>query len=124
MPYILHWKKKGLYCKFTGAVSGAELMQCNNDIYGDQRFDDIQYQIFDMLNVSELLVEAKDVRIVAACDKAAALTNPTIKCALVAQNENAHALSRLYQSGIEESPWEGRSFNDLSSAREWLSQPS
>ena len=121
MPYVIEWEEKGLYCKFYGRVTGAELIQCNKDIYGDERFDEIRFQLFDMLAIIKLDIGPKDVRIVAACDNAAALTNPKVKCALVAKDENAHILSRLYQNGIKDSPWEGRSFKNISDAREWLS---
>jgi hypothetical protein len=121
MSYILAWEERGVYSKFSGIVSGAELMQCNRDIYGDVRFDTIKYQLFDMLDTTGLAIDALDVRKVAACDNAAAITNPNVKCALVAINENAHILSEVYQSGISESPWEGLSFITIQEARAWLS---
>jgi hypothetical protein len=121
MPYISEWENNGIYCTFSGRVTGKELIQCNNDIYGDKRFDDIRYQLFDMLSVTEIAITGEDVLIVASCDKAAALTNPAVKCALIAHNEIIHAFSSLYQKGIEKSPWMGRSFYDVSKAREWLS---
>ena len=121
MPYVSNWEENGVYCTFVGKVTGTELIQCNNDIYGDKRFDDIRYQLFDMLSVTEIAITDEGILMVAACDKAAALTNPAVKCALVATNEIIHAFSRLYQKGIKKSPWEGRSFYDVSKAREWLS---
>lgn len=120
MPYRLDWEGNGVYCTFSGRVTGHELRECNNEIYGDEKFDDIRYQLLDMLNVTELAIKDEDVIMVVACDKAAALTNPAVKCALVAEDENIHALSRIYQKGIRESPWEGRSFFEVSKAREWL----
>ena len=121
MAYRIKWEERGVYCKFSGTVSGGELIQCNNDIYGDERFDNIKYQIFDMLDVTELTIETIDVRKAAACDCAAAITNPNVKCALVAFDKNAHSLSELYQSGIAKSPWDGRSFRTIKEARSWLS---
>ncbi len=121
MPYVLYWEKNGVCCTFSGRATGTELIQCNNDIYGNKRFDEIRYQLFDMMGVTEIAIEEEEVLIVVACDKAAALTNPAVKCALVAHNEIIHAFSSLYQKGIEKSPWTGRSFYDVSKAREWLS---
>lgn len=121
MPYVLDWEKNGVCCTFSGKATGMELIQCNNDIYGNKRFDEIRYQLFDMMRVTEIAIEDEDVLIVAACDKAAALTNPTVKCALVTNNEIILSLSILYQKGIEKSPWKGLSFHNVSKAREWLS---
>jgi len=121
VPYVIEWEERGVYCKFSGRVTGAELIQCNKEIYGDHRFDGMRFQLFDMLSVTKLDVEVNDVRKVAACDTGAAFTNPNVKCALVTTDENAHVLSNLYQQGIEKSPWEGQSFHRISEAREWLS---
>jgi hypothetical protein len=121
VAYKITWEEHGVYCKFSGTVSGGELKQCNNDIYGDERFDKIKYQIFDMLDVTELAIKTIDVHIAAACDSAAAITNPNIKCALVATDEKAHALSEVYQRGILTSPWKGRSFTTIMEAYAWLS---
>ena len=120
MSYFINWEGKGVYCKFSEIVSGKELTLCNMAIYGDPRFDDIRYQIFDMTDVTGLEIDVKDVRIVASCDCAAAITNPRVKCALVSTDIIAHALSKVYQSEINETPWEGRSFINIKSARDWL----
>jgi hypothetical protein len=122
MSYIINWEEKGVYCKFSKIVSGKELTNCNMAIYGDPRFDNIRYQIFDMVDVTEFKIDVIDVRIVASCDHAAAKTNPRVKCALVATDKIALALSRVYQDEISESPWEGRSFTNIKNAREWLIQ--
>ena len=73
------------------------------------------------LDVAEVAIKTIDVHIVAACDSAASITNPNIKCALVATDEKAHALSEVYQRGIFTSPWEGRSFTTIKDAYDWLS---
>ena len=121
MAYEITWEERGVYCKFSGTVSGDDVKHCNNDIYGDERFDNIKYQIFDMLDVAKLSIEAIDARIAAACDCSAAVTNPNVKCALVATDEKAHTLSRAYQIGVLTSPWEGRSFTTIKDAYDWLS---
>lgn len=122
MSYIINWEENGVYCKFSGAVSGNELIQCNGDLYGDARFDDVKYELFDMLDVTELTIKPIDVKKVAGCDRAASRRiRPNVKCALVAIDEHAHILSKVYQSEISESSWEGRDFTTIKDAREWLS---
>lgn len=120
MTYRLEWNEKEVYCKFFGQLTGEELLECNNKIYGDRRFDGIRYQIFDMLDITGVQVQNWDVMRIAACDTAAAMSNPNVRCALVAKEEQLHQLSMVYQEGIDESPWEARSFYDLESARAWL----
>lgn len=120
MAYVISWEERGVYCQFNGIVSGNELMQCNNEIYGAPNFDNMRYQIFDMLNVEQFSITERAVKEIAACDCAAALTNTDVKCALVATDTVAHTLSKVYQDTISQSPWEGRSFKTIEEARHWL----
>ena len=122
MPYSIKWEQKQVYCKFTGEVSGQELIGCNMSMYGSASFDDIRIQIFDMQDVTKINFTADDVKKVAAFDRAAAKINPRIKCALVSTDQIAVELSKLYQEEIHNSPWEGKNFLTLSEAFEWTSQ--
>lgn len=120
MAYTLIWEENGVYCRFTGLLSAEEIIQCSNEISGDIRFDDIKYQLIDILDVTELAIKTIDVRVVAAYDRAAALTNPKVKCALVTIDKDANILFGVYQNEILKSPWEGLSFTTIKEARAWL----
>lgn len=76
MAYQIRWENIGVYCKFTGIVSSNDLMDCNSTIYASPRFDTLRYQIFDMLNATDIAFTIEDVELAAACDYAASLTNP------------------------------------------------
>lgn len=121
MSYIIKWEERGVYCKFSGTVSGTQLLQCNGEIYGDARLDNIYYQLLDMLDVTELTIKKIDALKAAASDRVAARINPHVKCALVSTDEHAHILSKVYQSHVSKSSWEGSSFTSIKKAREWLS---
>jgi len=41
MSYQIECKDRGVYWTYTGLVTGAEIMQSNFDIYGDERFDQL-----------------------------------------------------------------------------------
>lgn len=123
MPYQTSWNGKEVYCKFSGTVSGNELIECNLELYGNIYFDDIRWQIFDLLDVTKLNVTTDEVMIVAACDRVASMINPHVKCALVSKDETAAVLSKTYQQKIFNSPWEGKSFQGVNEARAWASCP-
>ena len=122
MPYVISWNKKEVYCKFTGGLTGQELIDCNMAMYGNPNFDVVHMQIFDMLEVTQIAFTADDVKKVAAFDRAAAKMNPRMKCALVSTDQVAQKLSKIYQNEILRSSWEGKSFQTLKEAREWASQ--
>jgi hypothetical protein len=123
MAYSITWDKKTVYCKFSEEVSGQELVECNMSMYGNSSFDDVRLQVFDMLDVAKVTFTQDDVKLVAACDRAASKINPGVKCALVSTDQVALELSKIYQDEVLDSPWEGKSFSILSEALEWGCHP-
>lgn len=123
MAYSITWDKKTVYCIFSGEVSGQELLECNMSMYGNSNFDDIRLQIFDMSDVAKITFTQDNVKLVAACDRAASKINPRVKCALVSTDQVVLELSKIYQDEVLDSPWEAKSFNILSEALEWGCHP-
>ena len=119
MAYAIQWFDKVVYCRFTGSVTREDLLESNMSLYGQPAFDDLRLQVFDMLAAAEIRFSIRDVKEVAACDRAAAKINPLIRCALVARDEVALSLSEIYQKESCPSPWESRSFTSLEEAIEW-----
>ena len=119
MPYTTEWEDHGVYWRYWGIVSGKELINSNLDIYGDERFDRMKYQIVDLTRVSSFNVTRDDMLKVAAYDRAAALSNPRVKVAVIAQSTAIKSLTTLYDAENIESPWETRLFDTLDQARSW-----
>ncbi|MGJ8653991.1 MAG: hypothetical protein ACSHX8_12015 [Opitutaceae bacterium] len=115
MPYTIEWNQDGLIWTYTGIITGQELIQSNMDVYGEPRFDEIHYQIVNMLQVTENLVTDADMRKVAYLDMAAARTNPKIRVAVIQADE----LAQGYENHTTENHWPTHSFTDLASAKEW-----
>ena len=125
MAVRTQWEDKGVLWKFTGIVNADDLFNSNRDVYGDSRFDTIHYQILDLLDVTAVDIGAPDIAVkkiqqVAAYDRAAAKTNPTMKVATVAHDDTLALLANLYEAEMTESPWESNVFNNLAEARAWL----
>lgn len=125
MAFETLWKNKLVLWKFSGIVTDSDLLQSNLEVYGDSRFDDIRYQILDLLDVASVEVgdpnlAVRTIRRVAELDKAAAKTNPSIKVATVAHIEVLATLANLYESEIADSPWESEVFTSMDDAKKWL----
>ena len=94
-------------------------MESVADIEGDPRFDDLRYVINDFLEVVSFSVTEENVLAISAIDAAAAITNPNIKIAVVAIDQQVRALAELYAA----SPWNAyptKVFADIAAARAWL----
>jgi hypothetical protein len=116
----INWEPRGVIITFSDVVDGEELFQASEEIYSDERFDNIHYQIFDYSKVTEFNVGVEWVTKLAAWDKAAALSNPSMKLAGVATDEVTQMLSSLYQAESLNSPWEIQMFASLDEAQQWV----
>lgn len=124
MGYATEWEDHGVVWRYWGQVDGEELLHSNMEIYGDERFDALKYQIVDLTRITEFNVTRDDMMTIAAYDKAAAMSNPRIRIAVVTHHTAARTLTRLYETTNTESPWTVRLFEDLNEARRWAVEPS
>jgi hypothetical protein len=121
MAYTTEWETQGVLWRYSGIVDGTELINSNLDIYGDERFDRMKYQIVDLTRVSAFNVTRDEMLKIAAYDRAASLSNPFVKVAVVAKITAIKALTVLYDAENIKSPWETRIFDTVDQARAWIS---
>ena len=118
MPYTLDWEPKGVYWEYSGDVSGAEIIEASTAIYGDPRFDELNYKLVNFLKITSFDVQKMDIMMIASQHKAAALSNRRIKTAIVV-NEPSPLLD-AFIAQLSNSPWEVKAFNCLVEASTWL----
>ena len=78
MPYEIDWQGKGQVTRFSGHVTGAELVRYLEEVAADPRFDEIRFSITDWSLVSSGDVTAKDLAYFAALSSAHRLSNPRV----------------------------------------------
>jgi len=120
MTINIKWEDKGIYWKCSGIVTAEEIFETDKKINGDSRCDDVRYQIIDLLDVTDLNVKAREVTEIAHYDKAAALSNPRMKIAIVSKDETIQSLASLYLAESMESQWKSSIFNTIEDALEWV----
>jgi hypothetical protein len=120
MPYNITWKPGGVIWTFHGILTGQDGVKANLDIYGDPRFDDLQYGIVDLSKVKQFDLTGEDVEAAAALDEAATITNPRLILAIVAHESEAVKFAELYKSAMSESSWKVEIFQSMEDAEEWV----
>lgn len=120
MAYTTDWEAHGVHWHYWDVVTGDELIRSNLDIYGDERFDSMKYQLVDLSQVSSFKVTRDEMLKIAAYDRAASLSNPRVKVAVVARINAIKSLTELYDAENLRSPWETRVFETLQQARDWI----
>lgn len=119
MSYENIWEGHGVYRKYVGTMTGKEIIQAVQEVEGDHRFDSIRYVINDYLDVSGADVSDREVKIIAAIDRAAALTNPDIKVAMVTNSKKIFDMATMYCE-MPDVPYPSRTFTELDEARDWV----
>ena len=120
MPHTTKWERRGVTWIFWGVVSGEELLEANQEIYGDARFDGMRFQIVDMTAVERFDVSLDDMTVLAATDKAASKSNPDVRVAVAARDELIRQLSLYYEREADGSPWRQQIFESVEAARNWV----
>ena len=120
MSYTTEWEPHGVLWRYWDMVNGRELIDSNLEIYGDERFDTMKYQIVDLTKVTAFKVTRDEMLKMAAYDRAAALSNPFVKVAVVAQITAIKSLTALYDAENIKSPWETQLFDTVDQARAWV----
>ena len=70
MAFSTKWEDHGVLWTYWGSLKAKDLIASNNEIYGDPRFDDIDYQIVDFRQVNENCLTMSDMRRIAFLDRA------------------------------------------------------
>jgi hypothetical protein len=119
VAYEMFWEARGLYRRYYGRVTDAELMESTVITEASPQFDELRYTILDALEVQELIVSNPSfIAELAAIDSAAALTNPHIKVAVVTQSPEIGRLVELYKADPL-CPFPTQVFGTLAEARKW-----
>lgn len=121
MAYTTTWLPHGVIWVYSGKLTGNELLQSNLDIFGDERFDNLRFQIVDLTNVDSLEVTEKHMRKIAHLDMAAARSNPRVKVAVVTTSDEGLGITNYYdQQTAEKSPWTTKIFSTFKEAQAWV----
>lgn len=116
--YKLEWEHEGVYWKYYGEVSGEEVIVASTAIYGDPRFDSLRYKLVDFLDVENFKMAKDEVALIAYQHRAAEISNPNIKTAIVVGAGNG--LANKFADFFSDSSWEVKVFHDLGEANIWL----
>ncbi|MEI7726088.1 MAG: hypothetical protein WCK09_13350 [Bacteroidota bacterium] len=121
MAYKIIWEEKGILVTFSDTVTEQEVKAVNDIIYGDKRFDAITYQIADYSGASNILISPKDAKIIGILDRTSSIWNPRrVRNVVVTKNLQFIPIAEIYLREFEGTPWEGRIFETLEQAYEWI----
>ncbi len=123
MPYKIQWEEKGVYVKSFGIVTANENLQLNGEIYGNKKFDTIEYQISDLLDADLSILNDKNISVISQLDFSASAWNKNLKVVHITKNTELIRLIKIYETRMGESGWQFMISDTLEDARKWVSLP-
>lgn len=81
--YKVEWEDNCVYWKYYGNITGKEIIQVSQLIYGDPRFAKIKYKLVDFLDIDSIRLSKKEAAVIVDLHKKAALSNTSIETAVV-----------------------------------------
>ena len=118
MAYEITWEDNGVYWKYSGAVTGDEIVEASTSIYGDPRFISLKYKFVDFLNADSVDITKDQLALIAYQHLAAERANPYIKNAILVKADQR--LAKDFAAFFNKSSWEVRIFTDLDEANSWV----
>ena len=119
MPITLIWKPHYLFRKFTGDVTGEEILKSNFELQAHPRFATIKYIVNDFTDVSALLIDTHHTKIYASTDDIISDTKGKFKIAIVV-NQEAHVdLAKSYRDSLKNNLFDCEIFETVEDAKKW-----
>jgi len=116
--YEVEWRDNGVYWKYYGDISGSEIIEVSQLIYGDPRFTEIKYKLVDFLDIYSVDLSKAEAAIIVKLHKAAALSNRSIENAVVACSNGE--LANKFMFFFSSLCWELLVFQDREKGSGWL----
>jgi hypothetical protein len=121
MAYELVWEDNGVYWKYSGHVSGNEIIDASTSIYGDARFIALKYKFVDFLDVDNLKMDQSQLALIAYQHLAAERANPYLKnVILIKPGHKITQMAHEFAAFFNKSSWEVKVFTDLEEANSWV----
>lgn len=119
MSYSLVWETGGVYKKFRGLVTGAELLQSVNEVAKDERFGSLRYEVSDYLNAESTDFSQDALNDVRAVRIGSFMNNPGIKVAIVTLDSLIQ--QRIYSTiAARLTLHQTKLFDNITDANAWL----
>ena len=122
MPITHQWlSKKLLHTYYTGIVTGREMLNAAIEVSSDPRFENIRMIIGDWSDISNAEISIDEVKELAAYVAAVVESFPRILNATVVANyESGLARAAYYDDLAKKSPWQTKTFSNISDAKHWF----
>lgn len=122
MPYKVTWKPNYVSFDYFGIVTSQDIIQSNQEVYGDERFDKLHWQLVSFDETESVQFEPANIRLIAYMDQAAARSNPKITVAFVGKTKILEEVATAYAETNIEPVWSIIQFDSREEAVSYINQ--
>ena len=123
MPYTIHREPQGVYVRYVGHITAAEMIKSVEEVTADPNFIHFRYRINDFLAVTGYTFQPSDMEYVAAISYGGAQSHVvagfTGLIAQVATDERQIAILKQY-TAMKLAPYIFNIVPDVQQARAWI----
>ena len=122
MPIELRYHDDGAGVVYicTGVVTAADFDKASEEVYSEERIDQLRYQLVDFSATEHLDSNLEDIRRSAEIDAVAANQNPNFVIAVVGPDDLTFGISRMWQAVVPNSDLRTRVFRSIPDAERWI----
>ena len=122
MPIELRYRDGGAGVVYicTGVVTAVDFDKASEEVYSEERIDQLRYQLVDFSATEHLDSNLEDIRRSAEIDAVAANQNPNFVIAIVGPDDLTFGISRMWQAVVPNSDLRTRVFRSVSDAECWI----
>lgn len=122
MPYDITWGDSYVSFEYYGAVTSRDIVASNQEVYGDERFDELRWELVSFDRTESVEFDPANIRLIAYMDQAAALSNPRITVAFIGKTEIIKEVETAYSKIGVESSWATLHFDTRQEAVAYITQ--
>jgi len=122
MSFEIEWIKSNAVVRFYDQLTFQDFRQVNDLIYGDPRFDNMEYQIADFTDVSSIQLTNNQVKVLSTLEKGASRWNESVKVAHVTRDTYLQNLVHAYERDMQQTNWSCKLFDNLTDAQTWCTE--
>jgi hypothetical protein len=119
MGYTINWIGNNVIIRMDGMIGFNDIDYVNGLLYGDSRFENMRYQIFDLSDVQQFNLTARDFELLGILDKNSSIWNRSLKVAIVFTDEEMIKLMDYYKNEMKGTNWKIEVFRTFAEAEKW-----
>jgi len=122
MLHHIVWDKGGVFVECKGKSTIQDIHEVNGLLHGDARFEQHNFQLWDLVNTDLSQITMEEMQEPAALDLVASAYTKEVKVAIIVTEPYAVKLIESYceQCNEDDSPWEAQLFSNLEDATKWV----